>query len=245
VRDVESLLKARLDVAVYYKKIGVVQVVDNDFPVEDQGTGTLPPTASAIDPAPVAPDTAAEAGPASGVTFHPPRADSDDLLPAGVAEFDRDSTAVADLPDPLPAILVAEDFAVRVVCGSVSVMASDLTLRAEVQLAAGDIEARGLREGANHANSDLLLVAQAAVAAVAELICEPVLLHLKDVRLQDLEGHRIVLAAVDLVEGRQSTTLFGTCSTSHNRHQAVVYAVLDALNRRLSLHELKTLSGAG
>ena len=29
VRDVESLLKARLDIDVYYKKIGVVQVLDN------------------------------------------------------------------------------------------------------------------------------------------------------------------------------------------------------------------------
>ncbi|MDO9693489.1 MAG: hypothetical protein Q7W56_02025, partial [Candidatus Latescibacteria bacterium] len=30
VRDVESLLKARLDLDVYYKKIGVVQIIEPD-----------------------------------------------------------------------------------------------------------------------------------------------------------------------------------------------------------------------
>ncbi|MCB1184680.1 hypothetical protein KDM41_14720, partial [bacterium] len=153
--------------------------------------------------------------------------------------------AVAPEVPPIPAILVAEDLAPRVVCSSVGVMTSETSVRAEVELRAGTIEARGRREGLNHADSDMSLVAQAAVAAVAELIADPVLLHLRDVRLDSVGGHEVVLTAVDLVEGRRSTTLFGTCGTSHNRQQAVVYAVLDALNRRLALHGLKTLEAEG
>ena len=48
-----------------------------------------------------------------------------------------------------------------------------------------------------------------------------------------------MLAAVNLVEGRRSEVLFGTCGADHNRQQAVVFAVLDALNRRLSQYPLQ------
>jgi hypothetical protein len=249
VRDVEGLLKARMDLDVYYKKIGVVQVLDN-------GHGAKPAPAAEV-----------AASAESGVTFQSPRdgrpAQGNLLVepaadpvpsarnspgPVRPSTHPRHGAAASETPDrvpqPIPAILVAEDLGVRVVCGSVGVMASDTVISAEVHLRAGNVEARGQREGLNHADSELLLVAQAAVAAVRELIADPVLLHLREVRLDEVGGQTVVLCAVDLVEGRQSTTLFGTCSTRHNRQQAVVYAVLDALNRRLALHGLKTLAGA-
>ena len=221
VRDVEGLLKARLAMDVYYKKIGVVQVLDNGADKESTS------------------DAPGEGAPADSPT--PPAGTR--TPPAAGAKADAESTSrpAPDLTPPTPAILVAEDLAARVVCGSVGLMTSETTVRAEVELRAGEVEARGLREGPNHADSDMTLVARATVAAVAELIADPVLLHLRDVRLERIGTLEIVLVAVDLVEGRRSTTLFGTCGTSHNRQQAVVYAVLDALNRRLALHGLKTL----
>ncbi len=241
VRDVEGLLKARLDVDVYYKKIGVVQVLDNGPLNEGAGPSDAPLVAQE------SPTKAPTTVPGSTVTFHPPASEKDDV-PESPDSFGVPDTAAdgsEPLPDPTPAILVVEDLGARVVCGGVGVMASDTSIRAEVQLRAGEVESRGLREGPNHADSDILLVAQAAVAAVAEWIADPVLLHLNEVRLQDIGGETVVVAAVDLVEGRRSTTLYGTCSTSHNRLQAVVYSVLDALNRRLALHGLKSLEGAG
>lgn len=285
VRDVEGLLKARLDIDVYYKKIGVVQVVDSGPP---NGTQTAS-TSSAVKPrakssAKPKTDAAAaavgntdeyehmrkptkaksahqaKAKPApqavsgSAVTFHPPSTGADEPQEAYAMAAAPTAGPVADspsqsadttLPDPIPAILVAEDMGARVVCSGVGVMASDSSIRAEVELRAGNIEASGLREGANHADADLQLVAEATVAAVSELLADPVLLHLKEVRVEHVGGQAVVLTAVDLVEGRHSTTLFGTCSTSHNRLQAVVYSVLDALNRRLALHGLKTLEGRG
>ena len=122
------------------------------------------------------------------------------------------------------------------------IMASDMVVRAEVQLMVGEVEARGTREGPNHAEADVQLVARATLDAVAELLVEPVLLHLNEIRITDLGGQSVISTAVDLVEGRLSDTLFGTCSTRHNRQQAVVHSVLDALNRRLSMYSLKTVS---
>ena len=136
-------------------------------------------------------------------------------------------------------VLVAEDWAPRMICSSVGLMATDLTVRAEVHLRAGEIEARGTCEGPNQGDSDLTLVARAALEAVGMLLAEPLILGLNEIRVRNLGGQSVVMTAVDLVEGRRSETLFGTCSAGHNRSQAVVHSVLDAVNRRLTLYALK------
>jgi len=258
VRDVESLLKARLQINIYYKKIGVVQVMENsDFVSPDQIGGKQ----ASSDQAPVAmaaPSEAGIPGPA-GVTFHPPGPlDGEEILgdPAWKDEPDPvvgtlpqpekgSDPGTETVPDPVPAILVAEGLTPRITCGGVGVMASDMVVRAEVQLRSGEIEARGTREGPNHADGDVHLVARATLDAVTELLTEPVLLHLNEIRISHLGGQTVVMTAVDLVEGRISDTLFGTCSTRHNRQQAVVHSVLDALNRRLSLYSLKSAGAKG
>ena len=241
VRDVESLLKARLQMDIYYKKIGVVQIMGNSGSVpSDPGSSAVAETTDAGIPGP------------AGVTFHPsgPGAGEETLgdpawseNPGATADtppLPGKSAAPEPVPDPIPAVLVAEGLTPRITCGGVGVMSSDMGVRAEVQLRAGEVEARGTREGPNHADSDVHLVARAALDAVTELLTEPVLLHLVEVRIVQLGGQTVVTTAVDLVEGRISDTLFGTCSTRHNRQQAVVHAVLDALNRRLSLYPLKS-----
>jgi hypothetical protein len=206
VRDVEGLLKARLDVDVYYKKIGVVQVIENDTSTADK----------VVEEEPTGRAAAAE--------------DS---------QLSTDELA-AELDDPAtPAVLLAEELAPRLQCTGVGVMATEMTVRAEVELAAGGVEAQGCEEGPNHADSDIVLVAKATVAAIRALLDEPVVIELTDVKIDAVGDREIVLTALELVEGRRSERLFGTCPTSHNRHQAVVYAVLDALNRRLALMSLK------
>lgn len=219
VRDVESLLKARLDVDVYYKKIGVVQVVDNGQPTE------------------------------SAVSFHPPSKEpvDDELeLPEDSDAFEESQASVEavpdDLPAPIPAILVAEDIDTRVICEEVTVVASEMILEAEVVLRVGELQVHGYQDGPNHEGSDLRLVAEATVLAVAQLIADPLLLNLKEVRIEHIGGETVVVSAIELVEGRQGTTLFGTCRAGYHRPQAAVYSVLDALNRRLSLHGLKDFS---
>jgi len=204
VRDVEGLLKARLGLDVYYKKIGIVQVVDPEIDEE--------------------PAWDAEIG----------AGDS-----ASVAALQPDTGTIT------PAVLIAEDAPPRLQCTGVAVMASDMTVRAEVELQAGNVETRGSEEGPNHAESDISLVARATVDAIRQLLDEPVLLNLAEVKLAAIGGTTVVMAAVELVEGRRAERLFGTCPTSHNRQQAVVYAVLDALNRRLAFISLKTKEAIG
>jgi hypothetical protein len=193
VRDVEGLLKARLGLNVFYKKIGVVQVVDSEPDVGENGAPA---------PAPVQREPA--------------------------------------LDEPLDAVLLEEALQPRIQCGGVGLMASERSVKAEVELRAGLLEARGSEEGGNHSGSDMLLVARAAVAAVRQLLDEPVVLNLSDIRVATVGGEDVVLAAVELVEGRRSERLYGTCPARHNRQQAVVYAVLDALNRRVSLLAFKS-----
>lgn len=242
VRDVEGLLKARLDLDVYYKKIGVVQVVDNGV-LEDESAEPAVPKAPHVEPAAAEPEPAADFAAAATATavVEPlplpvaPAAAEIPPLPAIPHDPDQD----LPLPEPRPAVLVAEGLGTRVVCRGVGVMASDALVEADVTLAAGRATARAVREAPNHAGSDVRLVAEATLAALNDLILDPLLLHLREVRLDTVGGRDIVLVAVDLVEGRRTEVYFGSCAAGHNRQQAVVHAVLDALNRRLSLLPLR------
>ena len=224
VRDVESLLKARLDLEIFYKKIGVVQVLNDGQELTDfsEGGRKAVPAAAPHDASPGpavvadAPEFSAASGP---LPADPPAIDDSSLLQ--------------------PAVLLTEDLAPRVVCSEVGVMAAEMRVRAEVLLRAGDLEARGVSEGPNHDDSDLRLVGQATLAAIHQLLVDPVLLDLHEIEIQQVGGHAIILTAVNLIEGRQGVVLFGTCLARPNRQQAVVYSILDALNRRLALFPLK------
>lgn len=236
VRDVESLLKARLQMDVYYKKIGVVQVVESQRPADSASrpAGGDQPAAS---PAPVQAPAATP-----GVMFLPPAGEA--RRTARTHEPLAPPAAVGSPPEPVPAVLVAEDAFPRPTCRGVSLLSSDRSVRAEVVLAAGGREAAGVAESAGHADADLLCIARATVEAVGLLLALPVVLHLREIRLDTVGGQATVLAAVDLVESRRTETLLGACALRHNRQQAVVHAVLAALNRRLGLFALREAEAA-
>lgn len=247
VRDVESLLKARLEIDVFYKKIGVVQVLDN-------GSVAMDASAESSDKLVENEPVMASSAPQSTVTFHAAddttQLDDDlqDEIPSPgrpAAAGTSNNTSVPSDPLPIPAVLLAEEIPLRIVCSGVGVMASDMLVRAEVQLSTGELEVRGTKEGANHGGSAIQLVATATLDALARLVSEPILLHLNEVRIDNLGSHPVVLCAVELVEGRKSESLFGSCSNLHNEQQAVVFAILDALNRRLSMYSLKTAEAEG
>ncbi len=269
VRDVEGLLKARLGIYVYYKKIGVVQVVENDpaapgaAPESTESESTEPASTGSSDPGSRPPSC--QGGTASAVTFHPEEEILDDLglddlgwddleqddlkteVPttrASSASLGTEGESPAAAP-PIPAVLVSEEENLRFVCSGVGVMASDSLVRAEVQLRVGDLQMRGVAEGSNHKGSAISLVAQATCKTLLQMVDEPVTLHLREVRKQHLGGQDLVVCAIELVEGRRSEMLFGCCGLCHNEQQAVVFAVLDALNRRLSLFSLKASEASG
>lgn len=233
VRDVESLLKARLQMDVYYKKIGVVQVLDGE--ARPAGAPAPRPAAAAIPAAPAVTPR--------GVTFLPPRGDEDSGDMVGQRRPAPDRADAAPVAPAVPAILVAEDAFPRPVCRSVSLVSSDGGVRAEVRLASGGREAVGVAESPNHADSDVQCIARATVDAIGGLLALPLVLHLREVRLDKVGDQATVLVAVDLVESRRTETLLGACAARHNRQQAVVHAVLGALNRRLGLFALRESAG--
>ncbi len=216
VRDVEGLLKARLGISVFYKKIGVVQVVDSDAPP------TLDQPSAGPEPAP-----------------GPDEAQPKDREPESHAPGEGDTGSIRD------AVLLAEELAPRLLCNGVGLMSNGDFLRAEVDLQAAGLEASGFAEGSNRHGGDLQLVALATLNAIEELVNEPLGLELIDLRHERLGREDIVLVAVELVQGRRGEQLYGTCKPENNLYQAVVYAVLDALNRRLEMMLFNVVDEAG
>jgi hypothetical protein len=210
VRDVEGLLKARLGISVFYKKIGVVQVVEAEQSV-----------------APVQQELAASAGGIGVAAVHDTDLDADDLD----LEQDEDDEGSA----ARDAILLAEELAPRLLCNSVAIQSTGNLLRAEVELQAAGMEGSGAAEGPNRSGGDLHLVAAATLDAVQNLLEESLELELVELRRERLGNGEILLVAVELVQGRRCEQLFGVCQPGPNTSQAVVYAVLDALNRRLEM----------
>jgi len=205
VRDVEGLLKARLGISVFYKKIGVVQVVEADAPLAEPALAAETPGAQAAEAA----------------------------VPNGRGEpFAPEVPPDSGVQD---AVLLAEELAPRLICNGVGILTTGDQLRAEVDLEAAGREASGVAEGSNRNGGDLHLVAAATLDAVENLVHEALGLELVELRRERLGGGDVILVAVELVQGRRCEQLYGTCQPGPNIYQAVVYAVLDALNRRLEM----------
>ena len=218
VRDVEGLLKARLGISVFYKKIGVVQVVEAEE------------TEAAVQSAPGAPPPTR---PATKVN-----ADTAGLTSSPQAVVNQQVANDEGIKD---AILLAEELAPRLLCNGVGVLTTENMLRAEVDLQAAGMEASGSAEGPNRSGGDLQLVGLATLDAVEHLVNEDLGLELVELRRERLGSGEILMAAVELVQGRRCEQLYGTCQPGPNMYQAVVYAVLDALNRRLEMMLFKAV----
>lgn len=194
VRDVEGLLKARLNLDVFYKKIGVVQVIDGESSHLNQ-----------------------KAAPASA---------SEPVL-RKTPQISKRSFA-APAARPVPAVVS------RLVCESVSVR-SGSDISAEVVLKNGDENFVGISKGSNTTGNDLMLVAEASVSALNKLLNGDTELILSGIREANVSDDKVLIVAIELVSGRNVEKLFGTCAIQRNLHQAVVYSVLDAVNRKLSV----------
>jgi len=222
VRDVEGLLKARLGVSVFYKKIGVVQVMESDPApdAEPEFVATPEPMASR-----------------EPVAKSPVSASAPDPQP-------EPEQVTAELEAVHDAVILAEEFGPRLKLNGVGVMSNNDHLRAEVDLQAAGLEASGVAEGANRYGGDIHLVALATLEAVQALVNEPLGLELVELRRERLGRDDIMLVAVEMVQGRRSERLYGTCQPGVNLYQAVVYSVLDALNRRLEMMLFKSAQEA-
>ncbi len=121
----------------------------------------------------------------------------------------------------------------RVAVAGVTVHQSAGVFDAEVTLTSRDLSATGLASGANTRGDSRRVVAQATLDAVAKLSAVDPGLSLGELEEKELGSRRILLVAVNQVEGREERRLLGCCEVGFDGSRAVIYAVLDAVNRVL------------
>ena len=253
-RDVETALKAELGLEIDYRKIGVV-MIDPDAAGAKEKQETQeherpffdfnePPFASGESKAGgiVEEDLPEDEGPAPA----PERV----IEPAPAPEPEPASVPVPDpapfrepVPEPVPVAFVGEaedgsgpglellEDSTRIEFIGFSLTMEAGSIVTEVRLSSGGIEVIGSVEETQGGRPVIENVAGAAVNALAELLDEDFHLCLSEIREFEIKGQKAIVAVVDVVKGRHSTSYTGCAFTGRDSGEAAVMAVLDAVNR--------------
>jgi len=119
----------------------------------------------------------------------------------------------------------------RIQFEGVNLFVSGPRTQAQVELRWQGLPRIGSASGWSSRDESHRLVAQAAAAAVQELLADPVALNVQGVEFQEFGRHRVAVVALSFVAHRQEKLLTGSCRIEQDTPQAVVLATLDALNR--------------
>jgi hypothetical protein len=150
---------------------------------------------------------------------------------------DQPVTGLGDEPIP---VFPIEEHTSRFAFHSVNLFVSQDSIQAEVELVRDGIETFGKSKSENVGVSPLVVVAEATLKAVEEVIEEHARLCFSDVAEIELGGEPAVVVKVDLLKQRDKKGLVGCAIYSGNANQTAVYATLDAINRVVG--KLKTKS---
>ncbi len=107
----------------------------------------------------------------------------------------------------------------------------DHGLEVEVTLASGSAQATGRATGSNTRFEVRRTVGQAALDAVSRLADGAPRFSLGEIEETELGSRRILVVCVNRAQGREEAHLIGCCEIGYDPTQAVIFAVLDALNR--------------
>jgi hypothetical protein len=119
----------------------------------------------------------------------------------------------------------------RVFFEGVSVHQGPRDCDVEVSLSAGPVQGVGRASGPNTPFHVRRLVAQATLEAVANLAEGDPGLSLGELEEKELGGRKVFLVCVNRTHGRQEARLIGCAEIGYDSTQAVINAVLDAVNR--------------
>ncbi|MBZ0270110.1 hypothetical protein K8I85_18310 [bacterium] len=119
----------------------------------------------------------------------------------------------------------------RVELGAVSMHHGAQGLEVEVTLTSSSLQATGRSVGPNTRFETRRVVAQATLDAVMKLAEGAPHFSLGEVEERDLGARRVILVCVNRSHGRAESHLIGCCEIGYDPTQAVIFAVLDALNR--------------
>lgn len=215
--EVNHLLRARFGLAVDTDRVRVVEPAPgaNGTAVREAAPPSAPPGA----PEPGAADESAA-----------PRPDAASDRSAGgwpAATPQAPDTALADAGD------VAEAASARLQVERVQLVSSGLTTTVVVTLRAGDRAAAGSAEGTATQGSLNRAVAAATLHAVEAVVDGVAKFDVEHVELAETGEHRTALVVVTMVTERATQRLSGASVVREDPRQAVIRAVLAAVNRRL------------
>lgn len=216
--EVNHLLRARFGLAVDTDRVRVVEPAAgaNGTAVREGAPPPVPPGAAEPDAAeePAAPqsDAAAPDRPAGGWPGAAPRVSD---------------TALADAGD------VVEAASARLLVERVQLVSSGLTTTVVVTLRAGDRAVAGSAEGTATQGSLNRAVAAATLRAVEAVVDGVAKFDVEHVELAETGEHRTALVVVTMLTERATQRLSGASVVREDPRQAVIRAVLAAVNRRL------------
>jgi hypothetical protein len=122
----------------------------------------------------------------------------------------------------------------RVMVAGMSLHQSGAAFEAEVTLGSGDLSATGQAAGSNTRGESRRIIAQATLDAITKMTTQDPRFSLGELEERDLGPRRILLVCVNQVDGREERNFVGCCEIGPDAARAVVYAVLDAVNRVVS-----------
>ncbi len=229
-RDVETALKAELGLQIDYRKIGVV-LMD---PVGRSGEDDREP------PPRDKPflDTGGEPVSTDGLVDER----FTEVMPEAVIE--RQEPATTSVPEPVsgtfaeeetpdgtePGLEFLED-STRIGFLGLSLSMEEDSIKAEVRLSSNGLEVIGCVDECCVGRPVFETIAGAAVKALVELLDEDFHLCLSEIRELEVTGRKALVAVVDMIRGRDSSSYSGCAFVGRDSGEAAVMAVLDAVNR--------------
>ncbi len=119
----------------------------------------------------------------------------------------------------------------RVALAGVSLHHGAGTAEVEVTLSAGAVSATGRATGSSTRFDVRRVIARAVLDSVAKLVDGEPGFSLGELEEKELGHRRVILVCIQRTQGRNETSLYGCCEIGYDPTQAVIFAVLDALNR--------------
>lgn len=120
----------------------------------------------------------------------------------------------------------------RVRLEKVEIISEVDSAQVNVHLKMAGTQVSGSCRGVPTVKSWLYLAAGAAVSAMSQFLSSDISFHVEDVSVSSSRPSNVALVSIVLSWSGQQQLLTGSCPVTHDEREAVVKAVLDALNRR-------------
>jgi hypothetical protein len=169
-----------------------------------------------------------------------------DFRKIGVVLFESTSVSDQEIENPASpfgediAEFPVEEFSSRFAFQSVNLFISQDSVQAEVELIREEMETLGKAKSDNPGINHAIVVAEATLKAVGEVLDDDIRLCLSEVVEVALGEKTAIVVKVDLVRNRERKSLAGCSLLMGNVNQTAVYATLDAVNRVLGVLKFRS-----